>query len=427
MPTGVLLEDDNITGAEVKTGKTSFSLSQVFEGNSQSLKQKGAIFGLPLKDFFIKSVTLPPLSKKELPGAIDLQIASNLPYDQSGAFVSYQLKKLLKGYQLFILATPKKDIFKPKAIIPEQIALYALAANHNLLQPEKKLLIVYITRDEVMTLTVDGFDIVFMRSFKMAGNIINSLKLSAQAVYLRDERTMLDIDELVLFVDDAAYDEALIEDIKRAFTVETQLIRSSTIFPGEKLSNDKVLIASGLALSKPLLKKLNGWNVFQSDLNYSKSIKRGLLYTLPLWPLFFTLYLQAEVQSKQSGIKGLQGRIAALKPKYRLVKEIADEVTKMEDFLKTSGSALVSPESWHKTIKFLEEARPFGLWFTTISGKTYGTVMVNGKAEDDSLITLFIKKLIDSKLLSEVNLSFTSTTEKGVDFQITMKMKEKQW
>lgn len=424
MATGVLLKDDGIVGAVIKPEKKSFYLKEVFKGKIKGFERKGIILGLPLKDFFVKDVTLPQLSKKELQDAVKLQIASNLPYDASKAFTSYQVKKVQNGYRLFILATPKRDIAKPRAIFPEQLALYAIAMKQNLLEQGKKVLIAYITEDTVMTLATDGFDVVFMRSFKKDQNIITGLKLSAQAVYLREERTMLSVDRIVLFTEDDFDTERL----KSAFSAEVMSIKTSTLIPDDKLKNDKVLIASGLALCEPLIKKLKGWNVYRSDVQYGQAIKRGLLYTLPFLPVFFTLYLKADVESLQSKINGTHGIIASMKQKYREVANLEREVTEMEGFLKTSGNDLISPESWFKTIKALEAARPFGLWFTTISGRTYSSVMINGKAEKYALVTEFIKNLINSEPLENVSLTFTNSSgEKGVDFQLTANMKSKKW
>lgn len=418
------MKEDGIVGAVIKPGKKDFIVNEVFEGTPESFKKKGAVFGLPVKDFFVKDVTLPQLSKKELPDAIKLQITSHLPYDQSKAFVNYQVKKVQNGYRLFILATPKRDVVKPRAIFPEQLALYAIAMKQNLLEPGKKVLIAYITEDTVMTLATDGFDIVFMRSFRKDQNIITGLRLSAQSVYLREERTMLGVDRIVLIAEDDLYTEI----VKSAFSAEVVSIKTSTLIPDDKPKNDKVLIALGLALCEPLIRGLKGWNVCRSDVQYQKVLKRGLLFTLPFLPIFFTLYIQAEIKSTQSEINGKQGLIISMKQKYREVVDLEREVTAMENFLKTSGNKLISPESWFKTIKVLEAARPFGLWFTTISGRTYSSVMINGKAEKFELVTEFMKNLINSELLEDVSLTFSNKSgEKGVDFQITANMKKKKW
>lgn len=417
MPFGIRVSNGKFKGVSAHVKGKSLIVGQAFEGTLEGYRQKGTIVGLPLEEFFIKNITLPELSKKELDEAVKLQISSNLSFDESAAYVGYKLKKFQKGHGLLIVATPKKAVYKPKAILPEPLALYPLAMTRELLPPDKKSLILYMKGEEVFTLATEGHEVVFMRSFMRDEDFSSELRLSAQAVYLKEERSLLDIERVVIFGD---YGECA-EEIKSAFSVQSnppEIIRSEVGTDGE------LLIPTGLALSAGFLKKLKGWNVCQRDVRYMDSIVKGLKYTIPLCPLFLLAYYYADLASARSALEGAKGRMKALSPVYEEVVKLEEEVTGLEQFFEKQGEGITSPDAWFQTIDVIEKSRPYGLWFTAISGKTSGTVLISGKAESYPLVTEFMKKLDASEKLSDLNLIFTQGSDDSVDFQISLNMQK---
>ena len=248
MPLGVRIDNGKLRGVDLDIKGKALHVQNSIEGCAEDLRQKAAVVGLPLKDFFIKSIILPQLPKKELSGAVKLQVSSNLPFEESEAHVGYRLKKLQKGYGLLIAATKKRDIYKPRAILPEPLALYSLAMRQDLLDPGKNSLVVHMEGDGVITLAVEGHEVVFMRSFRKDTDLASELRLSAQAVYLKEERSLLEIDRVILFGSGLSR-----EEIRSIF--------SSGDGPPEVVSSDidireGLLVPTGLALSGTMLKKL---------------------------------------------------------------------------------------------------------------------------------------------------------------------------
>lgn len=426
MPAGILIKDGKARGVELTVSGKSFQIKQTFEGKPGEVSVKKGVVGLPAADFFIKSITIPSaaLNKKELSNAVKMQGDFHLPYDRATAFVGHHLRKLQKNHTLLITATPRRDFNKPSAIIPDALALYSLAMMRDLLAPGRKSLMVYSDNGEVLTVMADGPEVVFMRFFPDEDDISSELKLSAQAVYLREERSLLEVDRVIVFSEAGP----LPEKVKSSFNCEIVVVKPSEILSGNiaKGSENRFLIPAGLALCAPLLrpvkKDLRGWNVYQGEIQYKKYIIRGLTYTLPLWPLFVTAYFYADVLMHNSRLEGLKGRINALRPAYKEAVALEKDVALMEDFLKTSGEDMKSPETWFEIMNTLNSGRPVGLWLTGLSGKTGGTVLVSGKAPAYAQVTEYMSKLSSAGRLHDLTLIFTQGTDKGVDFQISFKM-----
>lgn len=432
MPTGIYIKDGRSRGVEINVSGKSFRIKQTFEGKTGEVSVKKSVVGLPADDFFIKNVTIPSstLNKKELFNAVKMQVDFHLPYDRATAFVSHHLRKLQKNHTLLITSTPRRDFNKPSAVIPDALALYSLAMMKDLLAPGRKSLIVYSDGAEVLTVMADGHEIVFMRFFPDDEDIVSELRLAAQAVYLREERSLIEVDRVIIFSETGP----LPEKIKAVFSCETVIVKPSEILSGNiaKGSENRFLIPAGLALCRPLLgsvgsvkKGLRGWNVYQGEIQYQKYIIRGLIYTLPLWPLFITAYFYADVLTHNSRLEGIKGRINALMPAYKEAVALEKEVALMEDFLKTSGEDMKSPETWFEIMNNLNLSRPVGLWLTGISGKTGGTVLVSGKAPAYAQVTEYMSKLSSISRLHDLTLIFTQGSDKGVDFQISFKTEQK--
>jgi len=419
---GIVLKNGMARGVDIEVKGETFQIKRTFEARPGEVKIKNAVVGLPLKDFFIKGVTIPPLDKKELSRAIQLQVSYHVPYDVSAAHAGWQIKKLQRDYGLLILATPRSSFYKPKAVIPEPLALYTLSVKKGLLLPEKNTLIVYIEGSEVITLSVEGLEIVFMRSFLKDEGLAAGLRLSAQAVYLRGERYLLNINRVVLFSDD----EKDMEEVGKSIPAEINFIKTSDILKGNvpPQNKEKWLIPAGLALYASLFRKLKDWNVYKKESTARKSVMKGLTYSLPLWPLFLTAYYYADVVENRTALSGLKGRIVSLTQEYKDSIRFENEIGDLENLMKT-GRDIRSPERWFNTIDAVNSSRPYGLGITNISGRTSGIVLLSGKAGAYDLVTEFMSKLQSTGRVEDITLIFTQSSEKeGVNFQISFRMKQ---
>lgn len=387
---------------------------------------KNAVVGLPVNEFFIKNVPLPSaLSGKELTDAVKVQIKFHLPYPQSSAFANHQLKSHQKGHSLLLTATPKVNFAKPLAVVPETLALFSLAHFKGLLSPGKKCLILFAHGEASLSLMTDGFEIVFMRRF-CRDDLAAELRLCAQALYLREERALLEVDRVILFSESAADESAL----RGVMTAEVRTLKPSELLAGDipKGREEEFLIPAGLALSarllrpffNPHLKQVRVWNVLQGESQYKKSLIRGIRYSLPVWPLFLTAYFYGEFLSYDSRIAGLKGRITALTPRYREALRLDQEAAVLDEFLKSTGEDLKTPGRWYEILHTLSSSRPNGLRLTGLSGKSGGKVLVSGKSPSYPLVTDYMKNLSASGKFENLGLIFTQGgDDQGVDFQLS--------
>lgn len=422
---GMFVKDGCVTGVELAVSKRSFTIRQTFEGTNPGAI-KNAVVGLPVNQFFIKNISLPgALNKKELIDAVNVQIKYHLPYAESTAFTNHHLKSHSRSHSLLITATPQAHYNKPLAVVPETLALYSLAHFRGLLAPGRKCLILYTHEDEAFSVMVNGYEIVFMRHF-FRDDLPGELLLCAQAVYLQEERTLLEIDRVILFTETSADETAL----KGVTAAEILIVKPSEILGGNitKGSEDQFLIPAGLALCGQLfrpffnshLKHVRVWNVSPGEIQYRKALAKAVRFTLPVWPLFLTAYFYAELLAYDSRLAGLKGRITALTPRYKEALLLDKEAAMLDEFLKSTGEDLKTPGKWYEKLQLLSSSRPSGLWLTGISGKSAGTVLVSGKSPSYPLVSDYMKKLSASGNFQNLNLIFTQgSDEKAVDFQLS--------
>jgi len=432
MPAGIILNNNKYSGVIAEPDRNGINVTSSIPESEDTADISGAIIGIPFDRFFIKTVPLPIMEKAKLQEAVNLQISFHLPYDEKSAHITHQIQKRKKDQALVIVATPKIREQKVKAVFPIPIALAGLGIQFDFLKADKSTLVVCITNDHVHTLTLKGFKVMFMRTFPRdnMGNgdtkgLVRDLRLSCQEVYFQEERHSIKPDQTIVF----AKENNELEDF-----LVNQYFGELRWVPPEKCIKSNVKAAEmenlfvpcGLAALHKHLKKFKGWNVNHTEIDYLASIKRGILYTIPLWPLFLLLYYYGDISSINRKIDALEGKKRALAPKYRQVIDVEENVTIMENFMSDSGMGAKTPGMWFDLIALLEKQRPENLWINTISGKAYNVCIANGKTKSYPKVTKFIKNLDASGEFDDLQLVYTQKTEKDVDFQISFKIKTEE-
>lgn len=431
MPAGILIKGSIARGVEVTVVGKTLQVKRTFEAAPESVDTSKSIVGFPVSQFFIKNVLIPfaALGKKELENAVKMQTAFHLPYEESSAFVRRQVKALGRNQAVLIAALPRKRLNRPRAVLPESLGLYALAFTQELLASGKKVLLVHSDQGEVTTVAVEGYAIVFMRQFPEE-DLRSELRLSTQSVYLKEERSFLEPESVVLFSEA----EGVAEELAGIYTGAITQLRPSELLQGniKKGTEAAFLIPAGLALCGTLLgtfhsqrKNIGAWNVSGNEFHCRQRIQKGLLWSLPLWPFFISLYLYADLQSCTSRLAGLQGRLHALAGKYRAVVDIEEDLVAKEEFFKTFGPVMQSPEAWFHLLDLLSKSRPPGVYLNGISGKTAGTVLVSGKAPAYSAVTDYMSGLGTTGGCDDLMLVYTTqgAEDDEVDFQLSFRMK----
>lgn len=430
MPAGILIKGSMARGVEVTVAGKRFEVKRTFEATPESVDTSKSVVGFPVSHFFIKSLLIPfaALGKKEIENAVKMQTAFHLPYEEASAFVRQQVKELSRNHGVLIAALPRKRLNRPCAVLPDALGLYALAFLQELLAPGKKVLLVHVDQGEVTTVAVEGYAIVFMRQFPEE-ELLTELRLSTQSVYLKEERSFLEPESVLLFNED----EGVVERLQGIYAGVVTQLRPSDLLQGniKKGSEAAFLISAGLALCGALLgffhpqrKTIGDWNVFGNEFHVRQRLQKGLLWSLPLWPLFLALYLYADLHSHTSRLAGIQGRMHALAGKYSAAVDLERELVAKEEFFKTFGPVMQSPEAWFHLLDLLSKSRPPGVYLTGISGKTAGTVLVSGKAPAYRDVTDYMTELDASGGFGDLMLVYTTqgTEDDEADFQLSFRM-----
>ena len=384
----------------------------VDEGVMSRKRLDRAVLGLPLFSFEIEGRSLPEMSK----GALDKVLKLQRAHAGTGVHVSQRAVKDRKGWKVLQVLTSEVPETKARGIVPEPLALFALAEQASLLEEGKRTLVISGWKEEVQTLMLDGRDVVFMRTLKQPGHRLGTLRLSSQAVYLQDERQFLDVDRIYLLGD-----------------CETQLHAISQVFAGQacppvitcgssKMTYHGDPIALGLALLDLRDPAVRGWNVARNSTQGGASLKRLVTITLPLLFLVLIANSVAEYRMRESELAGITGKLAALEPRFQQQGIMERNVTKVQELLNDSGAEYLSPEAWFDTFEALGELRPDGLKVSSIAGKTYDAVIVNGYAEQYEEVSRFLSDLEQDERFENATLVHTNTRSGNVTFQLRLKM-----
>jgi len=371
-----------------------------------------ATLGLPLFSFEIEGRILPEMSKGALGKVLKLQRA----HTDVGAHVSQRAVKGRKGWNVLQVTTTEMPDHKARGVVPEPLALFSLADQASLLEEGKRTLVVSSWEDEVQTLMLDGREVVFMRTLKQPGQLLGTLRLSSQAVYLQDERQLLDVDRIYLLGDC----ESELHNISQVFAA--QPCPPVVICGSSKISSQGDPIALGLALLDLRDPVVSGWNVAGGVSQGAASLKRLLTLALPLLLLVLIANGVAEYRMRQSELAGLTGQLAALEPRFQQQGLMERNVTQLQELLNDSGAEYLSPEAWFDIFEALGELRPDGLKVSSIAGKTYDAVIVNGYAEKYEDVNSFLSDLEEDDRFESATLVHTNTRSGKVTFQLRLKM-----
>ena len=91
MPWGVVEAGEDLRGVAVKVSRPARRIAEEYVGDAAGLTGRGAVLGLPLREFTIATVTLPAMSKKERVETIALQTAYHLPYEPEASHVTHRI------------------------------------------------------------------------------------------------------------------------------------------------------------------------------------------------------------------------------------------------------------------------------------------------------------------------------------------------
>jgi Tfp pilus assembly protein PilN len=416
---GILLKEK--TGVvEIKENGNSIIVDKSYIAEN-GIDCKNAVVGLPLDSFIIKNLYLPNVSKKELQKTIELQLEFNIPNQLSEYDTSYIVKEYKAGYLLLILAAKKTEFNKKtKAIVPAPLGLYSFALQKNLIEKKENTLLLYIDESSVTSVTLEGTVPVFMREYPLGSlkKIKQWIQLSSQAVYLQIDRHFIDINKIVVLSADDKYKNLMIEAV--GDKTDVQWVDSST-YDNKEFGN--LLLHVGLALFNKQSKAMSGWSISKKPPGMRESIKRILIFIIPILIIFLPLYYFAGYYANSSKIESIQTEIKQFSAQLGDVTNIGSKVAKEEAYMTAIGDPSLNFARTNKLFNEINKCRSNDFWITSISGKVGGLIVINGYSLSYSDITSFIKNIEASEFISDINLNYSNeASAQNVSFQMTLHM-----
>lgn len=417
MTWGAIEADGTATVANVESSGTPPRILEAFEVSAEALDDRPVVFGLPLGEIYIENVLLPALTARELHAAVEAQLEFHLPWDRSEALVATRTRRIGERHALLIVATRRRPRGRPVAVVPRHLALAALALMHDASLANGNVLLAHSAgRDMDTVMLVDG-EITFLRTLVLGDDPAADLRLSAQEVYLREERRLVRPDRVV-FLGSVPADRAIIGE-----TLETEV---ESISVEELLGSPVVswaeLYCAGLGASMPLPRSLARWDMLQREDPWKERARLAAGRLAPILPFFLVALFFAQSLADDLQAGHLEAETEALRSGHDEVVELEQQVLEMEAFYERAGVQIASPQAWQQLIHALAEARPYDLWLTGLSGATGGAVLVSGRAARYTLVTRYLENLAALDRLGIPQLLFAQRGNDGVDFQITFKM-----
>ena len=419
MPIGIL-QKEKATVIEVTESGSSVIVDKSYIAESD-IDCKNAIVGLPLDNFIIKNVYLPNISKKELQKAIELQLEFNIPNHQTKYDTSYITKELRSGYLLLMVASKKTELNeKAKATVPAPLGLYSFAIHHDLINKKENTLLIYINEENITSITVKGTEVVFMREYPLniIKNIMQRIQLSSQAVYLQPDRRFIDIKKIIVLSTDEKNKTLIAKAVGQEKKV--QWVDSSE-YDNKETGN--LLLTAGLALFHNQYKAMSGWSISKKPPGKRESIKKILIFAIPILIIFLPLYYYAGYYAKSSNIKSIQTEINQISGQLGNFNKLGGQASKEKVYMKKIGNPILNFYRVNELFNIINSCRSNNLWLTSLSGRIDGMIVISGFAKSYSEITSFIKNLEASKFIKDSNLNYSNeASSQNVNFQMTFKL-----
>ena len=420
MDTGILQKEKKALGVEIKESNGSVSIERSFNVESP-VGYKGAVVGLPLENFIIKNLYLPDLSKKELSKTVELQMEFNIPNYKVDYNASYIAKESKSGFILQIIAA-KKSLCdkKSKIIIPSLLGMYAFAVYKKLLIKDSNALLIHIDKEQCSIVTLKNNEIVFMRSVALdrVTNFSSTVKLSSQAVFLQLERQFIDINKIVVFSADKKDKDLIVNSVDNNEEVVWVDIAEYT----SKEKGD-LFLSTGLALFKKQYKSMMGWSISEKPLGARDSIKRMLIFTVPLIIIFLPIYYYGQYYAKSLEISRIQHTINKFSDQLGGFSDFENQASQEKAYMEAIGNPSLNFARVDELFKVINLCRSRTLWLTSISGKVDDVIVISGFAQSYADITSFIKNLEASTFIRNINLNYTSESSgRNVGFQMTFEL-----
>lgn len=418
--------DKQFIGVSIIESGSNFQIKNIFS-DQQDSNIKQPVIGLPIQNFTIKNIFLPNVSKAELENTIKLQKEYNFGKNEAVEFkVNHAIKKTSTGYLLLLISghglDSKKN--KPKAVIPEPLALYSIARLEKLIDDKQNYMLLYFKGEEIILLVTMGYEVVFMRSFHKNSNLATEIKLSAQAVYLQYERFILNVNKFVIFSQNEL-------DKK---TIQNILPNSEMVWINiEKYQGPNktdLFIPIGLALFNNHLKSYSYWNVAKPPLSKTESLKKFLRIGVIIALVMFPLFLYMNYYSSVFQINKLKKNLRKSSNQLNEINSIEQKLAQISNFMKLAGNPVLTYTNFYELLNIIDKSRTDDIKLASVTGKPSDEIVVSGFTNSFSNISLFIKNLNASRLIKTLSLNYSSESGelgKNVAFQLTLKINEQYY
>jgi hypothetical protein len=380
----------------------------------------GMRVGLPLSAFVVENLMLPPVTPREVEGVAELQIEYHLPFPRGQALVGQEHRLGAGNLRLHFVALDRERVPQGAASAwPAPLALYGLAACGGVLRDDEDTLLVGVCDGEVLTVALSRGRVVFMRQFDDDGDLARHLRMSAQAVYLR-ERAFFTPQRIVLVGEADAQRDLIAAALPDADTIALDLDELFEIGDGIDIGGGGWTVPLGLAAIDPDDPALGPWARLADTTRRQQLVRRLPWLAPPALVACAAAVLYAGALVEDFRARRLQDQINELLPSYSAARESERDLGRLRDLEARVAPAVQSPRMWVGVLDRLERARPFRLSLQSVAGALDDLITIDGAAENYLLVSEYMTRLGNAPGIRSVQLVFTRVQANQIEFELTL-------
>ncbi|OGV51166.1 MAG: hypothetical protein A2017_11685 [Lentisphaerae bacterium GWF2_44_16] len=421
MSRAIYFQNGNCVGGEfsVKDGSRP-CLGAVFRSVDEKMPA-GTVFGIDWEEVRLTQVYTAETDTRKIAKIVKIQ-KEYLVSDSPG-HINFISQKSDKGSGILLMATAPLRLPAKARLYPIHLALYALARNKGGIRPSSNTQVLFFSNDEILSVAVEGENIVFTRRFPDNDELGTNVRLSSQSVYFSKQRYLIEPDK-ILVIGNKPEDAEKIKKFSGKKT-EVEHLDVSGYFTEYGLDEKErmlMVLSYGLSLV-PRIPALAGWEI--GNTGKGKWRKNGVLLRctaliLAALPLFYF----TDTVTNKILIAGLNAKLKNIEIPARKLADTINDVNLMKAFARRAGCELIGPDICFELFTTLNKARGNDLWLTAIAGNPYGSISVNATASSYPAMLTFLEHLNSARTVESSELIYANSTDSGnVDFQVIIKYK----
>ncbi len=391
--------------------------------------------GVPLAEAFVKSMALPNVDEPVLREVVRLQVKHGLNGARGKRVISCRRRDAGDRTLVLITAVVRQ---RGRVALPRPWLLFGAAARAGLVDRGKNSLLVYRDDAQLVAVSIEEGEIVFVHGFGADANLRQQLEVSAQAVYLRRRRRPLKIDRVIVCegADQLREPAASLAgaEVISVFWLQLAVHIAGAAVPETDARVDPARWLPIPVHSRAIVAAPSAMLVVQEIPRIARSLLAGrprrgfqrLVAAAVVAAAIPLLALQVMTSLAARRSAGLEDALQRLQPQVQTVQALRSRNAELTQLTTGTGAAIMAGRDWHRLMAALDTSRPDGLRLSSLEGARAERWSIAGRADDVRMVGEFVDRLSATGLVADVNLTLEEEPAGGTGFAVGFLMGPKE-